>query len=148
MKRIDPTLNCQYCSRELKAPNLKRHKVACFENPANYRECPVCEKQIMNKDNLTCSTGCANTLLRTGTDNPNYNPDGRSAHRVICFEHHNHECIICEEKRIVAVHHYDEDNSNNDPKNLIPLCPTCHQVFHSRWRSDVEQRINDYHTSV
>jgi hypothetical protein len=39
----------------------------------------------------------------------------------------NHRCAICGSDR-PQLHHIDEDPSNNDPKNLIPLCPNCHLV--------------------
>ena len=29
---------------------------------------------------------------------------------------------------LVQVHHIDEDKSNNDPENLIILCPNCHSM--------------------
>ena len=32
----------------------------------------------------------------------------------------------------IDVHHIDEDPSNNDPSNLIALCPTCHNAFHRK----------------
>ena len=39
----------------------------------------------------------------------------------------NHKCAICGKER-PQVHHIDEDPSNNDPLNLIPLCPNCHLI--------------------
>jgi hypothetical protein len=37
----------------------------------------------------------------------------------------NHRCAICGTDK-PQIHHIDEDPSNNDPLNLIPLCPNCH----------------------
>lgn len=34
-------------------------------------------------------------------------------------------CAICGEDR-PQIHHIDMNNENNDPNNLIPLCPNCH----------------------
>jgi hypothetical protein len=39
----------------------------------------------------------------------------------------NHRCAICGADK-PQVHHIDENPSNNDPANLIPLCPNCHLV--------------------
>lgn len=39
----------------------------------------------------------------------------------------NHRCAICGTDR-PQVHHIDEDPSNNELLNLIPLCPNCHLV--------------------
>lgn len=38
---------------------------------------------------------------------------------------YNHRCGICGSDR-PQVHHIDEDASNNEPENLLPLCPNCH----------------------
>jgi hypothetical protein len=37
----------------------------------------------------------------------------------------NHRCAKCGADN-PQLHHIDEDPSNNDPLNLIPLCPNCH----------------------
>ena len=37
----------------------------------------------------------------------------------------NHRCAMCGTER-PQIHHIDEDPSNNEPINLIPLCPNCH----------------------
>lgn len=37
----------------------------------------------------------------------------------------NHRCAICGTER-PQIHHIDEDPSNNELLNLIPLCPNCH----------------------
>jgi hypothetical protein len=47
----------------------------------------------------------------------------------------NHTCQICgrkEGKRKLSIHHVDYDKKNNDPKNLIALCRSCHALtnFH------------------
>ncbi len=39
----------------------------------------------------------------------------------------NHRCAICGTDN-PQVHHIDENPSNNEPLNLLPLCPNCHLV--------------------
>lgn len=39
----------------------------------------------------------------------------------------NHRCAICG-KDDPQVHHIDENPSNNEVSNLIPLCPNCHLI--------------------
>ena len=56
-------------------------------------------------------------------------------------------CIVCGEDNIVAVHHYDHNKKNNEPSNLIPLCPTHHQYVHSRYKHLVEDKIEVYKRS-
>ena len=113
------------------------------------KECPVCStKFITSKDSprekITCSHSCANTYFRSGINNPNWSDN---SYRSTCFHYHKKECVVCGETKIVEVHHFDEDNKNNSPENLIPLCPTHHQYWHSRYRSEIEQIVIDYITN-
>ena len=92
---------------------------------------------------MTCSHSCANTYFRSGINNPNWK---ENTYRTTCFLYHKKECIICGENKIVEVHHLDENNKNNSPNNLIPLCPTHHQYWHSRYKVEIEQKVIDYIT--
>jgi ubiquitin len=49
------------------------------------------------------------------------------ATRDAVLKEFNHRCAICGTDR-PQVHHIDEDPSNNELLNLIPLCPNCHLV--------------------
>lgn len=108
------------------------------------RTCPVCSKEFETpryKPSKTCSYGCSNTYFRSGEDNPNWNPD---AYRSTCFLYHEKKCVVCGEFNIVEVHHLDENKENNSPNNLVPLCPTHHQYWHSRYRHLVEDVVRSY----
>lgn len=116
--------------------------------PIQTKICPVCTKSfdtyIGRKDEkTTCSHSCSNTYFNGVVRNTK-----PSQYTTICFKYHKKECVICGESRIVEVHHYDENHQNNSPENLIPLCPTHHRLFHSRYRQDVESQINHYHSIV
>jgi hypothetical protein len=41
------------------------------------------------------------------------------------LKEYKHHCAICRQDH-PQLHHIDENPSNNDPLNLIPLCPNCH----------------------
>jgi hypothetical protein len=58
--------------------------------------------------------------------------------------YHKKECVVCGENNIVEVHHLDGNSKNNLPKNLIPLCPTHHQYWHSKFKHLVVDKINQY----
>lgn len=45
--------------------------------------------------------------------------------RDAVLKEYAHRCAKCGADR-PQVHHIDENPSNNDPLNLIPLCPNCH----------------------
>ena len=107
-------------------------------------KCPICNN-LKKLINVTCGNSCANTYFRSGKDNPNYKQDiDLKDYRIVCFRYHKKECVICKEDKIVEVHHSDEDHTNNSPDNLIPLCPTHHQYWHSRWKYLVEDKVRDY----
>jgi predicted HNH restriction endonuclease len=38
----------------------------------------------------------------------------------------------------------DENRKNNNPSNLVPLCPTHHQYIHSRYRDEVLPIVEEY----
>lgn len=116
--------------------------------------CPVCEgefealKNHPRDEKTTCSYSCSNTYFRSGENNGFWREDdelvGKRNYVKICFRHHEKKCIMCGEKKIVGVHHYDENRKNNNPENLIPMCPTHHQYYHSRYKNLVEKKIDKY----
>ena len=60
----------------------------------------------------------------------------------------NFKCQICSKKRIIkkhAVHHIDYNKKNNDPKNLITLCNSCHtktNFTRKKWTKYFQGGIN------
>ena len=139
--RIDPLVQCPHCYREVKKPLLRRHTEKCVKNPEFGTPCPKCGT-LKHPDKQTCSTACYNSLFRSGLNNPNHK--GGNNYRTICFHHHEKECCVCGWSLIVEVHHLDENNKNNDPLNLVPLCPNHHQVWHSGYRSLIEEQVLSY----
>lgn len=134
--------HCIYCSIETNKSNIKKHEQYCYLNPNNIKLCPVCQSPIKNyKISHTCSYSCANSLFRSGPNNGNWE---ERSYRSTCFHYHKKECIICKENNIVEVHHLDENKNNNNPENLIPLCPTHHQYWHSQFKKLVELQIQNY----
>jgi HNH endonuclease len=134
--------SCQYCQKVTNKANIKRHEQFCYLNPENFKACPNCGNPIKNyKGNTTCSVGCYNSLYRSGPNNPNWK---ESNYATTCFHFHKKECVVCGETNIVSVHHLDENHNNNSPDNLIPMCPTHHQYWHSRFKHLVEEKVMAY----
>jgi hypothetical protein len=135
-------VNCQYCNKTTNKANLKKHEDFCYLNPVNKRLCPVCDSPIKNyKTSETCSYSCANKHFKTGPNNGNWKDE---SYRSTCFHYHKMECVVCGEDNIVEVHHLDENKNNNKPENLIPLCPTHHQYWHSKFKDKIENKVYDY----
>jgi|TARA_R110002096_G_scaffold91501_1_gene207013 hypothetical protein len=87
---------------------------------------------------LYCSRSCANNRSDWW--------QGKAVrYRTICFQNHPKECIVCGFDKIVEVHHRDHNHSNNEPMNLIPLCPNHHQMLHSKkYNNEVTEGIDTY----
>ena len=136
-------VECQFCKKEVISSNIRKHEESCYLNPSNTKFCEVCGSPIKNYKTSkgTCSRSCSNTYFRSGENNVAY----KGTHYTqICFDNHKKECIVCGENKIVAVHHNDHNHYNNDPVNLIPLCPTHHQYVHSRYKEEVQPIIDEY----
>lgn len=134
---------CIFCKNEYTVNKIKLHNELCWMNPKNEKLCVICNKRLKNyKNAITCSYSCSNKHFRSGENNGNWK---ESTYRSTCFLHHKHKCVVCDETKILDVHHFDENRKNNDPKNLIPLCPTHHGYIHSRYKNEVEQTVIDYH---
>ena len=118
-----------------------------FKYELIYKDCPVCGRNFKTQkrgnrlEKTTCSHSCSNTYFRSGDKNGNWK---ESSYRTTCFLIHKKECVICGEDKLVEVHHMDENNKNNEIENLIPLCPTHHQYWHSRYRNEIEEKVNSY----
>lgn len=134
---------CCFCKESFTLPNLTRHEKSCYLNPYNIKCCINCGTEIRNfrTSKGTCSKSCANSVFKVGRDNGNYKG---TTYRHICFDYHEKKCIICDETKIVAVHHYNEDHYDNRPENLIPLCPTHHQYMHSKYRGEIEDKVKEF----
>lgn len=110
------------------------------------KKCPVCNKEFVvkagaKKEKKTCSYSCSNTFFRSGKDNPNWKDE---TYRTTCFLYHKKECVVCGENKIIDVHHFDEDKKNNTAENLIPLCPTHHMYWHSRYKDEIFDTVIEY----
>ena len=141
LKKASQTkLVCLYCSKLFSSGNLKRHENACDKNPVNQKQCPVCKKMHAKKS-VTCSYACSNTHFRSGINNGNWKDD---SYQTTCWYHHGKKCLVCNEEKIVEVHHVNGIHNDNQPENLVPLCPTHHQYMHSRYKQEIEYIVNEY----
>ena len=123
--------------------NLKKFKT---KYNSIKKKCPICGNDFETleghiREKTTCSHSCANTYFRSGVNNPNWCED---RYRSTCFYHHKKKCVVCDEERVLDVHHFDEDRSNNSPENLIPLCPTHHRYIHSKYKTEVIEKVINY----
>lgn len=140
--------NGKFCSLSCSSKSHKKEKVPNVE-------CGTCGKGLYRtKSHIKASRSgfffCNRECLRKAQRldgieeiHPQHFNSNKN-YRSICFRNHKKECVICGESNIVAVHHYDHNHSNNDPANLVPLCPTHHQYVHSKFADMVKEKIDSY----
>lgn len=121
---------------------LTEFSVICSSCQAQFN---VVERRNLHpqKEAYYCSRSCANSVGGNAKADK-YHYDEVASYTAVCWRHHEKKCIVCDENKIVAVHHNDHNHENNDPINLIPLCPTHHQYVHSRYRDEVQPIIDKY----
>ncbi|PIN91011.1 hypothetical protein COU57_02280 [Candidatus Pacearchaeota archaeon CG10_big_fil_rev_8_21_14_0_10_32_14] len=53
-------------------------------------------------------------------------------------------CVVCNFNKVVDLHHLDENKKNNDPKNLLGLCPNHHKMLHDfRYRKEMRDSLKE-----
>ena len=83
-----------------------------------------------------CCQQCANSVGGNAKA-IKYHSDSKAHYKTVAFRHRDKHCYACGHDKILEVHHIDGNHNNNDPCNLLPLCPTHHKMIHSRWKKDV-----------
>ena len=125
----------KYCSVACHHKGLKTGKVV---------KCDICGREtyktlkslrVSKSQKWFCSKSCQTKWRNTefvGERHGNY-VTGRSAYRSVLIRNGVPRiCRLCKttDKRVLAVHHVDEDRMNNNVKNLTWLCHNCHHLVH------------------
>lgn len=125
-----------------KLGKLKEFSVVCERCESVF---VVTERELQHPEKRAyfCSRSCANSQGGKAKAKKHHS-DEVAKYVTVAWRHHKKECVVCGENKIVAVHHYNEDHNDNDPKNLVPLCPTHHQYMHSKYKGSIVGIVNAY----
>jgi len=138
---------CSSCSQKHKKSCVKDNEVFVIHGKARQRgykiKCPKCglERIVRNdfkyKTKLCkhCSTSEIYKKIGKETGPLKYK-NGIGSFRKKALKYFSPKCFICKEENIkkIDVHHIDQDRTNNDITNLIPLCKSCHRYIHNYLR--------------
>lgn len=113
----------------------KKHKKICAVCSSSYIF-EGREKTKAFEQSKYCSRSCANSIGGASKIAIHYRTIAKRAHGLIC--------IVCGFDKIVDVHHIDENRKNNDPKNLVCLCPNHHEMYHSKYKIEIEPYIKKF----
>lgn len=150
-----PILNCKICCEKIyvKPSHLKLgYGKFCSKKCQNESQkksvsfnCHVCEnpigrtpKQIRNSisHRFFCSKSCQ-TIWRnkyySGTNHPGWRTGIRIYRKMMLESGIIQKCCECGllDKRVLVVHHVDENRKNNSIENLVWLCRNCHYLIHN-----------------
>lgn len=139
--KIEDVLPCSMVNVELKCDNCGRHTLSTY-----------CDYNKHNHNGLTYCENCANTVLHSGKNNPNYKPEIAEEERnnrrnypaykdfvkrVLARD--NYTCQCCNRQSNndieIEVHHLGGYHwcieKRTDDANGITLCTDCHSNYHS-----------------
>jgi hypothetical protein len=122
---------CVNCNQE-KEHHAKGLCYACYKAirwQPKIKKCIRCHKQKPIHAKNLCAT-CYNILFHLDKIKA-YNQRKKHKITLVQFRKTTKQCVICTFDKIVDIHHIDYNKSNNDPKNLIGLCPNHHRMIHN-----------------
>lgn len=155
IKMPKPNRNCKICNKKFYAkPNwIKKgwgkycSKKCQFEAQKNGKlvKCHICEKEVYRSQSSleksesgkyfcskSCQTKWRNEEVFIGKNHSNWEHGKYTYKRKILKSDKERICKMCKEndKRLLVVHHIDQDRTNNELSNLVWLCYNCHQLVH------------------
>ena len=154
-KRPTIKVRCKNCKKwctkyvhHVKQANAKGTNLFCgktchkeYQQTGTFVKCATCNKDVWKTPSgkrrsksgkMFCDKHCAtiyNNHQKVGAKHPNYKG---TSYRKLALQLYGPKCFLCDYSNeiVVQVHHKDHNRKNNDPKNLIVLCPTHHWEIH------------------
>lgn len=128
-KLIDKEFICEKCNKSFIKHTTNRKK---------FRFCDTCLEEIKHElyiNNKIQKYGFETNIVGSGGNqyggnNPNWK-NGISIENNYRGKFRGpNECYFCGRTSSVDIHHLDGNHNNNDKKNLIQLCRSCHKRLH------------------
>jgi len=121
---------CKGCNQK-KEHHAKGMCLNCYRKYSWKRKkiiCKNCKRERFHKAFGLCSTCHIKLHHYDKTKNYNY----RKYHNVSIelYKEKTKECVLCGFNKIVDLHHLDKNLKNNNPSNLIGLCPNHYKTLH------------------
>jgi hypothetical protein len=149
-----PIVNCIQCKKEfyvkpfwIKKGKGKYCSLNCKylgSRKGSYVKCSICQKEVYRKQNkyehsksgkFFCGKSCQTKWRNQefiGPKHANWK-NGRYSYRSVLGRNKIVQmCILCKatDKRILSIHHIDQNRLNNKVSNLAWLCYNCHFLVH------------------
>lgn len=136
---------CPFCKKTLTTNTygLKAHLLHC-EAFCKQKDCKTLKQKNIERGNTAWNKGLTKSNDERVLQYACNLAKKFATVAQICWHYHIKECVVCKEKNVVAIHHYDANSTNDHPMNLVPLCPTHHVYWHSNLRCLIQERIEEY----
>ena len=125
----------KYCSAKCHHAAMKNGKVVACHTCGKEVYKPLKALRISKSKKWFCTKSCQTTWRNvefSGAKHANYK-NGQFTYRSILGRTKvPKKCRLCsiDDIRVLAVHHVDENRTNNRVENLIWLCHNCHHLVH------------------
>lgn len=126
----------KYCSKKCQFEGQKKGKIIpcfiCNREVYKSQKDLVRSKSGRNFCSKSCQTIWRNSLVYIEEKHPNWKGGTTAYKSIISRSKVPQICKRCREndKRVLAVHHLDENRNNNKLNNLVWLCHNCHHLIH------------------
>jgi len=135
----------KFCSIECRSKaQLKGKTVECFMCLKKIYRSPA-DLSASKSNNFFCSKSCQtiwrNKIVFIGENHPNWKTGIQAYQRILKASNKRQLCTLCNttDKRILAVHHINQNRHDNRVENLTWLCHNCHFLVHHY--SDEKNRL-------
>ena len=123
--------NCENCNLE-KEHHAKGLCYPCYKKlkwTPKTSNCKRCKRDLVIHAKGLCG-GCYNYTFHL-EKNKEYNHRKSKGVDLKTYRKTTKECTVCGFNKIVDLHHIDKNKKNNDPTNLIGLCPNHHRMINN-----------------
>jgi len=106
-----------------------------------------CSKQCKNISHSRNMKAEGNPSWRGGIKNLPWGYEFNKNLKQKIKERHNYQCFLCENQKLLQVHHINYDKSDNCESNLVPLCCSCHcKTNYNRkiWKKELSKKLEDW----
>ena len=135
---------CKNCGKEAEM-HAKGFCYACYKKllwKPKKGICKRCGREIAIHSKGLCA-GCYNFVFhlektKSRNNEKRHNIDPELYNKI------TKSCALCGFDKIVDLHHLDSNPKNNDPENLVGLCPNHHKMFHDfRYRKEIQNQLRE-----
>lgn len=153
--RVERT--CLWCGRVFEKPKSviehgggKFCSLSCSTTYRNTHNNPTLDEKVREKISASHAdvSGEKNPMYgRRGASAPSF-IDGRNSfsgeqyRKVLLASGAEYKCAVCGATERLNVHHRDGDHKNNDVRNLVLLCYSCHNNVAHKYTRDTLGRFN------